>query len=49
MKVFNFKLESKLAFDVKFDSKCDGDCPEAEKPYLDPLNGPYIDPLSLKS
>ena len=47
MKMFNFELESKLDlhFDVKFDGECDGDGPEFKKPYLDPLNGPYIDPL----
>ena len=47
MKISNFELEEKLDlhFDVKCDDESDGDGPESKKPYLDPLNGPYIDPL----
>ena len=43
MKIFNFELEEKLDrhSDVEFDGESDGDGPEAQKPYLDPLNGPY--------
>ena len=43
MKIFNFELEEKLDLhsEVKFDNKSDGDGPDCEKPYLDPLNGPY--------
>ena len=42
MKIFNFVLESKLDlhFHVKFDGESDGDGPDSQKPYLDPLNGP---------
>ena len=36
-----------LQFDVKFYSKSDGWSPEAQKPYLDPLSGPYTDPLFI--
>ena len=43
MKIFNFELESKLDLhlNVKFDGESDGDGPDSQKPYLDPLNGPY--------
>ena len=34
-----------LQIEVKFFSKFDGWSPEAQKPYLDPLSGPYTDPL----
>ena len=49
MKIFNFKLESKLdlQFDVKFDGESDGDGLGAQKPYLrlHPLYYmAYIDP-----
>ena len=42
MKIFNFGLESKLDlhFYVKFDGESDGDGPDSQEPYLDPLNGP---------
>ena len=38
MKIFNFKLESKLDlhFDVKFNGESNGDSPKAQKPYLHP-------------
>ena len=29
-------------FLLKFDGDSNGDIPEAHKPYLDPLNGPYL-------
>ena len=37
--IFNFELEEKLDrhSDVEFDGESDGDGPEAQKPYLDPL------------
>ena len=40
MKIFIFELEENLdqLVDVKFDGKSDGDSPEDQKPYLDPLN-----------
>ena len=43
MKIFNFELKEKLYqhSDVEFDGESDGDGPAAQKPYLDPLNGPY--------
>ena len=43
MKFFNFELEEKLDrhSDLEFDGESDGDDPEAQKPYLDPLNGLY--------
>ena len=34
-----------LQFDVKFYSKSNGRSPETQKPFLDPLSGPYTDPL----
>ena len=39
MKIFNFELEEKLDrhSDVEFDGESDGNGPEAQKPYLDPL------------
>ena len=39
MKIFNFKLESKLdlLFDAKFNGQSNGDSPKAQKPYLHPL------------
>ena len=38
MKILKFEPEEKLDqhFDVKFDSKSNGDNPEVLKPYLDP-------------
>ena len=43
MRIFVFELKSKLDqhFDVKFDGEHDGEGLESEKPYLDPLSGPY--------
>ena len=48
IKIFNFELKGNLDLhiDVKFDGERDGDGPDSLKPHLDPLNGPYIDPLS---
>ena len=39
MKNFNFELEEKLDrhYVVEFDGESDGNGPEAQKPYLDPL------------
>ena len=39
----DFELQEKLDlhFDVKFNSESDGGSPKAQKPYLDPLYGPY--------
>ena len=41
---FKSDLEETLlnkCLDVKFDNESDGDGPEAQQPYLDPLHGPY--------
>ena len=51
MKIFNFKLESKLDlhFDVKFNGESNGDSPKAQKPYLHPLYYmAFIDPASYR-
>jgi hypothetical protein len=50
MKIFNFELEENLdqLLNVKFNGKSDGDSPEVQKPYLDPLNCPLgISKLSI--
>ena len=51
MKIFNFKLESKLDlhFDVKFNGESNGDSLKAQKPYLYPLYYmAFIDPSSYR-
>ena len=42
MRNFNFEVKEKLdlQFATKFDGKYDGDSLEAQKPYLNPINGP---------
>ena len=51
MKIFNFKLESKLDlhFDVKFNGESNGDSLKAQKPYLRPLYYmAFIDPAPYR-
>ena len=51
MKIFNFKLESKLDlhFDVKFNGESNGDSLKAQKPYLYPLYYmAFIDPAPYR-
>ena len=51
MKIFNFKLESKLDlhFDVKFNGESNGDSLKAQKPYLHPLYYmAFIDPAPYR-
>ena len=45
MKIFNFELESKLDLhsNVKFDDKSDGDGPDSQKSYQNPLETVPID------
>ena len=51
MKIFNFKLESKLDlhFDVKFNGESNGDSLKAQKPHLHPLYYmAFIDPAPYR-